>query len=470
MRLPRRRQALIDFEPFDKQAGPLLSQAPIITVVTGIRGGKTSLGAFWTAMASFQQPNFWEEDIRKKEPYTILVCAPDFPQLDRAAAPALMRLIPQEIQIGQYNSQKRLLRVQGKHGVTNIWFLTGKTYKSWEGVKAYRVWCDEFTRIREEAFDILSGRCIDRNGRILLTGTPQGPNWAFSRLKQPFDAAKKTGKDHPLVDFYTWRTIDNPYIQRERIAEVVKTMPKRYYERTFLADWSAFEGQIYEDLQLYAPDGSPVHAQPRSRYCFYLPHGRTVGDPKDRSLNHVRLTSTFAGMDWGFRHKGVLQVCGRTPQGTRWALETVSEEMLKVPEQRGGGDSWVRRARQMKEKWGLSAIYCDPARPEYIEEFADAGLPAEEAANAVEPGIQTVATFMALDNNEQKVYGFQIIEDLCKPLCDELPYYHFDDNGKPHKENDDSCDALRYAIYTDTIRGSFDRQVGWSPQPAGSFN
>jgi len=87
-------------------------------------------------------------------------------------------------------------------------------------------------------------------------------------------------------------------------------------------------------------------------------------------------------------------------------------------------------------------FYCDSARPEHVEKFEDEDINAENADKAVLMGIQTVA-------RRYKEQSFFIVEENTVNFDEEINTYVWNEKtGEPVKENDNTMDAIRYALHT----------------------
>lgn len=453
MKRRTRKKVKIPFEPFDKQVGPCLSEAPICVCVSGARGGKTQIGAFKAAITAIEQPGYLKKDISQKEPYVIGIGAPTYPMLNRVILPTVLRYIPDPLKIGKYHQTEKRLRVRGKYGETVIYFISARYWESWYGLKLSYAWVDEFALIKETMFDELQARLSDVKGRLFLTGTPQGPNWALSRLYEPWAEGRDRWGEGGDIDFYTWTTFDNPYIDRHYLEQKRAKMPERYFRRTFLASWDTFEGQVYEDFL------REIHVRPRSEFTFVLPSGRPVGN----GAEVIYLSEVVAGVDWGFApgHPGVIVILGKDHNGRYFILdESVEEGVLVAAEP--GVDSWVARARSYMVAWDIKKFYCDTASPESITQFRRAGVPAVAAQKAVKEGIATVARFLKVDERDNEPL-MMVLSD-CTNTIDEFLYYHWQ-TGKeePAKVNDHCMDAIRYAVHTNELRGRFVREPNYNP-------
>ena len=393
-----------------------------------------------------RQDNYNPRDIRQGIPYQVAVGMESYPHLNRVLLPMFDRYIPREMIAKPYHGSLRLLQIYGRYGPTYIYFLSCKDAKMWQGLDLYHIWIDEFPLIKEEVYHELSTRLANQGGCLQLTGTPRGPNWAKKLIFDEYNNGS------PLIDFFTWKTVDNPYFPREHLEELRRTQPKRYFDRTFEASWDTFEGQVWEDFL------EQIHVQPRTDYTFTLPNGREMG----RGPKKVRLAETFAGVDWGYENPGVICVLGVSSSGNRYALDLVYKDHLEVYN-RPGMDSWVRRGQEMKAKWDINTFFCDPSEPEHIKQFRNGGMKAYPAKNEVQPGLQCVARYMKVEEETSRT-RFYIMGDM-REMIDEVQYYHLREGTEdPEKVNDHSCDALRYGLYSHEKVGSFDRERGYTPR------
>lgn len=451
----------VRFVPFDKQVEPLVSTASITAAVAGARGGKTQTGCPRVLYEAIEQEDYHPDDIRDGKPYTIAVGAPTFPMLQRIILPTFMSMVPDHLQIGPYHQTRKRLRLRGIKGESHIYFLSGKAFESWMGMSLYRVWLDEFAQVKEALFDEIQVRLSDRKGKLLLTGTPQGPNWAYDRVYRPWreikdarERGEEVPNDHPGldIDFHTWRTVDNPFLDRDFIEKKRHTMPARFFRRTFEATWETFEGQIYEDWM------DEIHVKRQELYTFHLPDGRKRGaGPK-----LIHLVKILAGVDWGYAngHPGVIVVGGQDSRGKWWILdESVGENVLVASAP--GADSWVTRAQAARAKWGVDGFICDTASPESIAQFRRSGLKTYGAVKDVLPGIKEVATLLRPDSESLEPM-LEVLAHL-RHTIDEFRYYHWKEGREePEKVADHCMDAIRYLIYTWSLKGKFRREPNFA--------
>lgn len=433
-------------------------------VVTGRRGGKTTLGVRDKLDGAIQQPKHVPQDVLRGEPYRIGIGAPRLIDIKRVILPELLRSVPAPLVAKRYHATDHWMAIHGRLTPTEIYFIScERGERGWPGLKLHEVWLDEFPLIRSEhVYDEVLARLSDRNGSLLLTGTPHGPNWALERIYNKAAAIVRhdgsierrngAGIDKELV-LHTWYSIANPHgMTIEEYEQHRSIMPARTFRRFFEASFETFAGQVYEEFI------EQVHVVDRSDFTFRLPDGRRVGSGK----NLVIFKEVVAGVDWGFgsNNPGAIVVCGITAAGI-WYLVDLSYATGVVVFGRPGADSWVARAQTLRARWNVDLFYVDPESPEAYTHFRQNGLRVRKAKNAQIPGIQEVAKLIHVDDETCTTHLY-VLSDL-KQWIDEARYYHWDDKReKPVKTHDHAMDATRYAVYTHGHK--IRREApGWSP-------
>ena len=443
----------IDYQPFEKQI--MVHQAfdsyRTRVMVTGARGGKTTCGVADAFDRAINQPGYDQVDIDNGEPYTICIGAPDFPMIERVILPAWQRKVPNALMVDPYHGTKHRMIIRGKRGLSFVYFLTCSRPESWQGLKLYGVWIDEFPLIKESMFDEARTRLSDKKGWLLLTGTPRGPNWAKKRL---YDAYIEGTDDQ--IFFTTWKTIDNPYIDKKEIARLKATMPPKYFKRTFEASWDVFEGQIFEEFN------ESAHVFNPDEYRFILPSGRKAIGTGD---NVIKLNRVIAGIDWGYGvdHPGCILVFGMGRNGVWYCLDESLGEQILVFSQNLSQDSWARRAQELRARWEVKMFFADSASPQNINMLKLIRLPVAPALKQVMDGIQAVADLLKID--ELSGSTKLMFSNRCQAVLGEIVYYHWmPGKENPAKINDHAMDAMRYALHTYNVRGVFQREKNYTPR------
>ncbi|NLH48586.1 MAG: hypothetical protein GX444_08275 [Myxococcales bacterium] len=284
------------------------------------------------------------------------------------------------------------------------------------------LWLDEAARAKEEAWlGGLRHRLIDRRGWAVFSTTPLGHNWFYRYIVQ------KAWTGEPDFSVHSWRTLDNLLIPglAQEVAQAARELPEIYFRREYEASFDAFVGQIYGEFDpaLHIVDREPDEA-----------------------------VETRYGVDWGFRHPGAILCLQRDALGSWMVVEEVVARQVLIASP--GETSWAKWARELTARRGAGTFYCDPSAPAYIRHFRQAGLPARAANNDLAGGIQTVAKALHSIAGRPGL----VVHRRCRTVIEELLNYRWDpdaDGETPLKENDHTCDALRYALHVTAHRPAF---------------
>lgn len=296
------------------------------------------------------------------------------------------------------------------------------------------VWVNEAARCKAEAWrgSVLM-RLTATGGWCILDTTPMGQNWVYTDVYIP--SCPPGTNDHdaarydPEYKTHQWGTIALAEVKpevAERIESQRRTMQPAYFAREFLADFSAFHGQIYET---------------------FLPkeHVRAV-QPSD-------YPEVVIGVDWGFAedHPGAAVVVALDRKGKRAGV------IRSVIESQRTDDWWQERICELARDHGAVRAWCDPSRPALMEALRRAlraqglGCQVREAENAVYDGLMFLAGMFGR--------GSLLIAPGNDRLVQQLRNYHWDSPAggtetreRPAKVDDDGCDALRYAIASELMR------------------
>ncbi len=386
-------------------------EARYVAVVTGIRGGKTMIGARralreatrrgglgWIVAPTYTMantPHRLFEDVLNQHP-GMVADQRDHPypywRLATAKAPEI------EVHTAEYPDR---LRGPGL---------------SW-------VWCDELAIADYEAWRILMGRVLDTGGVIFLTTTPKGRNWVYQEF-----IGNPSGR-HKLI---TWKTEDNIYLPREEVQELKRRWgPGTVWERQELGgEFVAFEGLVF-------PEFDPtVHvAEP----------------PKDAQWVEFQ-----AGLDFGHNDPTALVILGKTKQGMWWIVHELYESRLSALEM-------VRDVAALCRQFHVQRIWADQSRPEFIKEFQRMGAPvlASRPCSPKSLGFPRISVLLK--------EGTLRVAPHCRNVITEFGLYSYKrkrgtDSVKPGDEVEDrfdhAMDALHYMLWS-VAPGSFD-SLDWT--------
>ena len=277
------------------------------------------------------------------------------------------------------------------------------------GMTAFGAYINEGSLANQEVFDEIKARCSGQGARIITDTNPDHPeHWLLK------DYIKSTA---PGIMSFHFRLGDNTFLDPRYVKNIKETTPRgMFYDRGVEGLWVSGEGVVYPQFD-------------RNRHV--------ITREEAAKMNFDRY---FCGVDWGWEHWGAIVLVG-VKGNAYYVIEEHAAQHLHI-------NSWINIAKDIVKKYGNIPFYCDPARPEHISSFQEAGLRAFPGNNRVLSGIEAVATLMENDL-------FYIAYEHTPRFRDEIYKYVWKKNtGEPLKENDDVLCAIRYGIYSDmTVNG-----------------
>lgn len=149
--------------------------------------------------------------------------------------------------------------------------------------------------------------------------------------------------------------------------------------------------------------------------------------------------TVIAGVDKGYPNPSAIIVLGVNSDGKVRAMdEFYRGSVLDV--------ELIQEAKRLQKQWKIEYFLVDPSCAELIAKFKYDGLAAMPANNAVQPGINCVASYLRLLGDGKPALT---ISPACANLASEFSSYRWKDKGskeEPIKENDHALDALRYGM------------------------
>ncbi|WP_347134754.1 PBSX family phage terminase large subunit, partial [Staphylococcus aureus] len=297
-----------------------------------------------------------------------------------------------------------------------------KAEKVIRGMTVAGSYVDELTVIPEEFFTQLLGRMSVPKAKLFGTTNPDNPgHW----LKTKF-----LDRINDLVDWTAWHFTldDNPALTEEYKASIRNEFTGLWYRRFILGEWCVAEGAVYD---MWEPSKHVVAWQD-------LPPMR-------------RLISV--GIDYGTQHPTVAVLLGLGYDRRLYLIDelrldpALSQVRLNDAKQSAEIRAWLAKDH-LPEPSGLKPewIIADQAGASLRTQLADDGIITQGADKAVSYGLSTIAWLLG--------EGQLFISDRCPGVIKEIPGYSWDPKAaekgddKPIKTNDDSLDAMRYAIIT----------------------
>lgn len=389
---------------------------PRLTILEGaIRSAKTTANIFLflNHVANFQKKTF-------------IITGTSIASIKRNVLDEMSRLLNIDTGLNQKNEFKLKTNTIICFGCDSV-----DSYKSLKGFTAYGWLGNEVTDHHHNSIDQAFKRCSGKGARIWWDTNPSFPDHFIKTDYMDKDGyVLQSGQ----IEVKSWHFIldDNTKLPPDYIESVKRSTPTgMWYDRDILGLWVAAEGMIYKDFD-------------------YSKH--VIEKLPEVEGKTIKLRDYFGGQDWGFSHKGVFGFYGTDHDGKVYRLLEIAESGKQI-------EFFIGEILKLYKDYKRFPIYCDPARPDNISAFRNAGIDAYEANNAVVEGISFIAGqfkndkyFIVRDNNQNwllEIYG-----------------YRWRDNKKkeePIKELDDSMDSDRYAQFSHLtkVRGRQIEISGW---------
>lgn len=379
------------------QERALFSEAKILALLTGIQYGKTTVGANRMKMAMHRH-------IRPDDNF--LIISPTYKIMQQSTLPAFLNIMRN----GEYNKVDAMFKMAGG-GI--CYMRTATDPDSMVGLTNVRhIWVDEAGKISLYAWQNIQARAAFRNCQIDLTSSPYTLNWIYKEIVRPI---LKDATSRPDVELIRASSVDNPHFPKEEWIRNKATMDPRRFAMIFGGEWNKLEGLVYDCFDEDENQCDPIP----------LPQG----------------TKYYGGIDWGYTEPFVLKVRAVLPNGYHYGISEVYKTGLTLPQ-------LVDIAKQKKQTFGIERFYCDPSRPDCIEEFNRNGLPAIGANNSIRLGIDRHYELL-------KTRRLRYFRGLNPNTIDELETYHYPEpkEVKPHQDikeqdpvgqNDHALDAEKY--------------------------
>jgi PBSX family phage terminase large subunit len=304
---------------------------------------------------------------------------------------------------GVYRDQKAEFKFY--NGPT-VYVRTATNPESLEGITNVRgAWCDEAGQMSRYFFENVEGRCALKQAPVISTTTPYSMNWLSQTVKNA-----QEGKD-PDVKVIQLRSIDSPYFPRDEYERQKKKLDPRRFAMKYEGLFGQMQGLVYDSINVCR--------------SIPLPSG----------------TTHFGGIDWGHTDPFVLVTRAITADGVHYRRDEYYKTGLIASE-------IMDLVQARHQTYQYKQVFCDPSRPEFIEELCRKGVPAVAANNDIRLGIDKHTELIKLEK-------FWIFEDMNPFGLDEYRSYHypepkelkFDDDSKeqdPVDANNHGCDADRY--------------------------
>lgn len=271
------------------------------------------------------------------------------------------------------------------------------------------------------AFDVQLRPTLDKpNSKALFISTPRGGNWFKKFYEQGF-----------REDLPKWVSVhatyrDNPRVVLADIEEARRTVSKNYFKQEYEADFSVFEGQIYDTFSI-------------------ADHVRDLMGMKYR-FNDDNQYEGLMGVDVGYRD----------PTAALVIKYSYEEDIYYVLEEYQQAEKTTAQhavyLQHCIDRYKIDRIFVDAAAAQFIKDLAyEHDIPSSRAKKSVNDGIATLQSLFQ--------QGKIIVDSSCTNLIHALSNYKWDNKDgeevlsreKPvHDATSHLADALRYGIYSVT--------------------
>lgn len=275
-----------------------------------------------------------------------------------------------------------------------------------------------------DAFDIQLRPTLDKpNSKALFISTPRGGNWFKKFYEQGF-------RD----DLPQWVSIhgtyrDNPRVVLADIEEARKTVSKNYFRQEYEADFSVFEGQIFDTFR------NDLHVKDLKGMKHFF--------DEDSAFE------TLLGIDVGYRDPtAILSIKYHYDEDVYYILEEYQQAERTTKQH-------AMYIQHCIDRYKVDRIFVDSAAAQFRQDLAyEHEISSAPAKKSVLDGLACIQSLFQQD----KI----IIDSSCTALIHALNNYKWDfkegdeklSREKPkHDDSSHLCDALRYGIYS-ISRGS----------------
>lgn len=306
------------------------------------------------------------------------------------------------------------------------------------GMTVAGAYVDELTTLPQDFFRQLLGRMSVTGAQLFATTNPDSPtHWLRSTYLNKIDEFPDWYVEHFNMD-------DNPGLSESYKNALKREYTGLWYRRFILGEWVAAEGAVYQE---WDPDRHVIKASDVPNIERVLIAALDYGTTHRTRAYLLGLGQITVSSVTGERCDDLAKDATKRP--ALFVLSEFAPDTATVGEHASMFREWLRS--QPVEAWRTPDwIAVDPAAAVFKQQlFSDGMSNVMNAHNAVLPGIQTVASLLAV--------GSLFVSDSCHNLIRGLPGYRWDSAATergttaPIKQDDDEVDALRYAVFTSRV-------------------
>lgn len=259
------------------------SKKRFIGAISGIRGGKTTVGAAWLCQKIY-------EDYTAGVRGDYLIAAPTNNVLAQATLPKFKEFFPSDWGVWkeqpkhffQLNWNKKTPDGKETNEPCRIYVRSMDDPNAVEGMETLAIWADEVGFMKDSAWVALRGRTSITQAPILMTSTPYSMNWFYTEIYKRF----KEG--NPDYDVIQWGSGENPVFPQEELEKAKRELPKEMFERRYMGKFTRLEGLVYPEFE----------------------EDEHVVEPFDIPSNGL----VFAGADFGYNNPNAIVYIWESPK------------------------------------------------------------------------------------------------------------------------------------------------------------
>lgn len=415
----------------EKQEWTMDSTSRFIICVSGIQGGKTTIGTLWFLREIY-------ESYRKGQRGDWLIAAPTAKILQQSTLPKFRQFFPKDW--GEWREQRQCFDLKwtmpGGDEPCRIYVRSTDEPDHLEGMTILGAWMDEAGQMKTQAWVNIQGRLSINLGRCIMTTTPYAMGWfwrdivkrAHKRNREAVIPVGGDGADSPTFDksieMFSWTSADNPAFPREEFERARATLPDAIFKRRYCGQFTRLEGLVYSefDYEKHVIEAFPVPGE----------------------------WKRFAGMDFG--------------QAKPSAIVCVAEEPAVLEDKEHGiaakpscfyiysefykAGSLLHQMAEFLNREPLSYTLADPSAQQEIAELSRFfGVKRVlNADNEIDVGTQRV-------NSLFKENRLKIFRNRAPNVLDEIETYHYREPSldretadKPVAVKNHAMDAMKYAF------------------------
>ena len=379
------------FKPHsEKQDALIISEKKFTVAATGVQWGKSVSAVIRLLIAMFKYNS--KDD-------NFIVTSPTYKILYQSTIPVFNSIC--EGKYGKWDKKNETFRIKG--GGT-IYFRSGQNPDSVVGITNVRhIVCDEGGLYTRYFWDNIQARSSIKSCPITIVTSPYSLNWLWT------DFIRKYRDGDPYITacmhLCQANSSENPYFPKEEYENRRHTMDSRRFNMVYGGVFDRAIGLVYDcfDVQIYVVEP------------FKLPNG----------------TRFFGGLDWGYVDPTVIKVRAVTEDGMHYSVHELYQTQMRIAD-------IIDACHRLKAMFQIEKFYCDPSRPEYIEEMNRNGLRAQGANNEIIKGIETHYELI-------KRGDYAVFRDSSKHTVDEYETYHYPD-PKDLKPDQNSSEKINLPV------------------------